>query len=114
MRKAWKATLFVSCSGLVAFFLGLSGQPVAGAPGPETGRVLFERHCAACHPNGGNTINPLKTLHGQALKANGITKARDIIAKMRHPGPGMIPFDKGTLSDQDAQSIADYILEAFK
>ena len=78
------------------------------------GKKEFEEHCAVCHPNGGNTINKTKTLDSKSLKANGVKSAKDIIAKMRNPGPGMTKFDEKTISNKEAKAIAEYVLKAFK
>lgn len=87
------------------------------------GKLLFKNSCSPCHPDGGNIINPQKTLHKKDLDANKITTAEDIVKKMRNPGPfpdhpqdwaGMKMFDQKAISDQDAQKIADYILKTFK
>ena len=81
--------------------------------GPS-GEALFKEHCAVCHPNGENIVNPKFTLHGKDLRAHGITKASQIVGKMRNPGPGMTKFDKNTISDKDAMKVADYVLKTFK
>lgn len=88
--------------------------PVAPPEQLEHGRELFARHCSGCHPNGGNTAYPQKTLHRIDLAANGITTTTAIVAKMRHPDPGMKPFDKTSIRDNDAMAIAQYVLVAFK
>ncbi|WP_243373761.1 c-type cytochrome [Geotalea sp. SG265] len=80
---------------------------------PISGKKEFEKHCSSCHANGGNTINQAKTLHKQAMAANGIRTARDIIKTMRNPGPGMTRFDESTISDREAKVIAAYVLKAF-
>ncbi len=74
----------------------------------------FKEHCAACHPDGGNIVNPKKPLGKQALAAAGIKSSKDIIAKMRKPGPGMTAFDARTIPDKEAKAIADYMLKTFK
>jgi len=74
----------------------------------------FEEHCASCHPKGGNIINAQKTLSKKALAANGIKTDKDIVAKMRNPGPGMTKFDAKAVNDKEAKAIADYILKTFK
>ncbi len=79
-----------------------------------SGETQFKDHCAVCHPDGGNVINPAKTLHKKDLDANGIKRPADIIAKMRNPGPGMTQFDKKTIPDKEAQTIAEYILKTYK
>jgi cytochrome c6 len=78
------------------------------------GKKEFEEHCAVCHPDGGNVVNPKKTLKKGDLEANKVMNAKDIIGKMRKPGPGMTAFDTKTISDKEAKAIADYILKNFK
>jgi cytochrome c6 len=77
------------------------------------GEALFVQHCAVCHPNGGNIITPEKPLDRASLERSGITGPAGIVAAMRHPGPGMMTFDQNVISDQDAEKIAEYILETF-
>jgi cytochrome c6 len=74
----------------------------------------FEEHCAACHPKGGNIVNPQKTLSKKSLAANGIKTDKDIVAKMRNPGPGMTKFDEKAVSAKEAKAMAGYILKTFK
>jgi len=100
-------------------FISLCALATAGLAdtkkgGKIDGKKEFEEHCAVCHPNGGNTINPAKTLGKKELEANGVKGAKDIIAKIRKPGPGMTPFDKKAISDKEAKAIAEYILKSFK
>ena len=78
------------------------------------GEAKFKEHCTLCHPDGGNIINPKKTLHKNDLMANNITKEGDILKIVRKPGPGMTTFDAKTLSDKDAGEIAKYIFKTFK
>ena len=54
------------------------------------------------------------TLHKKDRDANGVKTAKDIVGKMRNPGPGMTRFDTKTVSDKDAKEIAAYILKAYK
>ena len=79
-----------------------------------TGEELFKLHCAACHPDGGNIINPKETLSKADREKHGVKTAKAIIGKMRKPGPGMTKFDTKTIPDKDAKAIADYILKTFK
>ncbi len=57
-----------------------------------SGSELFNKHCAACHPNA-------------AL----IKPEADIVAIMRNPVPPMPTFKSDKVSDDDAQSIAAFI-----
>ncbi len=74
---------------------------------------MFKQYCTACHPDGGNTINPEKTLHRRNREENGIKTVEDIIKDMRNPGPRMTKFDEETIPDADAKAIAKYVLETF-
>jgi len=78
------------------------------------GEAGFREHCAECHADGGNIVNPKKTLSKADREKNGIKSAGDIITIMRKPGEGMVLFDEKTLSDAEAGRIADYILTTFK
>jgi len=85
-------------------------KPAAQNPG----EAKFKEHCALCHPDGGNIVNPKKSLRKKDLMANNIKSEADIVKAMRKPGPGMTAFDAKTLSDKDAGEIAKYILTTFK
>jgi cytochrome c6 len=85
----------------------------------DTGKKLdakaeFQEHCASCHPDGGNIVNKAKSLTKEDRTANGIKGWKDIVAKMRNPGPGMTKFDKKQIPDKEAKAIAEYILKTFK
>lgn len=84
------------------------------APMAKNGEELFKQLCTVCHPDGGNTVNPKKTLHRQSLAKNNITKPEDIVKVMRNPGTGMNKFDDATLPEKDAMAIAEYVLNTFK
>jgi len=86
----------------------------AEAPAGKTGEELFREHCVLCHPDGGNIVNPQKTLLRAHREAHGIRTAADIVRIMRNPGPGMQKFDRKTLPDPEAKKIAEYILKTFK
>ena len=91
--------------------------PAPAGPAPSdtglTGEQLFKQYCAACHPDGGNTINPKKGVHAKELAGRNITTSEDIVKVMRNPGPGMNKFDEATISDNDAKKIGDYMLATF-
>jgi len=96
-------------------FFVFAAQSIAGShEAGKSGEELFKENCASCHPDGGNIINPKKTLHKKDLEANKIKTPEDIIGKMRNPGENMTQFDKTMISDKDAGKIAKYILKTFK
>jgi cytochrome c6 len=100
------AIFFVACQII---------EPAAGTSAQaKAGEDLFKQHCAPCHPNGGNIVNPQKTLRQKDRESNGVKTASDIVSKTRNPGPGMTKFDEKALPDKDAQAIAEYILKTFK
>ncbi|MBA4371728.1 MAG: cytochrome C [Thermodesulfovibrio sp.] len=105
-----KSIIFLS----VCVLLMMSAAARAGESQKISGENAFKEHCAACHPDGGNIVNPQKTLHKKDREANKVKTAADIIGKMRNPGPGMSQFDKKTVSDEEAGAIANYILKTFK
>jgi cytochrome c6 len=80
----------------------------------EKGEALFKQYCSPCHPDGGNVSDAQRTLHGSDLRANHITRPENIVRIMRNPISRMIRFDTATVSDQDAMTIAAYILTTFK
>ena len=100
------AYVFLVIGGLVTF------SP-AEMKGSKTGEELFKEHCALCHPDGSNIINPSKGLRRADLVANKIMTKSDIVEKMRHPGKGMSSWSAASLPDGDAEEIADYIMETF-
>jgi cytochrome c6 len=110
MKTLMKIGVLVVCVGLVLPAAGLN----AAEKKESAGAKLFQQHCAACHPNGGNIIKPAMTLHKKDMDANGVKTAQDIVGKMRNPGPGMTRFDAKTISDKDAKEIAQYVLTTFK
>jgi cytochrome c6 len=84
-----------------------------GAEKESLGETLFKKHCAVCHPDGNNIVNPQKTLHAKDRAANKIASVDDIVKLMRNPGPGMVKFGQQVVSEKDAKAIAEYILKTF-
>jgi cytochrome c6 len=109
MKKILAASAIVASVCLLGVTAFAKEEAKGGA-----GETLFKQNCAVCHPDGGNIINPKKTLKKTDLDANGVKTAADIVGKMRNPGPGMTKFDAKTISDKDAKEIAEYVLKAFK
>lgn len=107
MKKPLALSVFV----IAVLALGAAGTAKESS---KKGEALFKQHCTACHPDGGNIINPQKTLHRKSLEANNVKSAKDIINKMRNPGPGMTKFDEKMIPEKDAKEIAEYILKTFK
>jgi cytochrome c6 len=101
-------------SVVVVAVLALAVAGIAKEAEKKSGADLFKQHCAACHPDGKNIINPKKTLSKKDMEANKVKSAEDIVKLMRNPGPGMVKFDDKTISEKDGKAIAEYILKTFK
>ena len=104
----------VMCLVVVVAISGLALAGIAKGADKKSGEELFKQHCAACHLDGKNIVNPKKTLNKKDLEANKVKSAEDIVKLMRNPGPGMVKFDDKTISEKDAKAIAEYILKTFK
>lgn len=52
------ATIAVSTALICLFAVSLTAKE---NPGENSGEALFKEHCASCHPDGGNILNPRKT-----------------------------------------------------
>jgi len=103
---------FVTATLIAVGAFALNAQ--ADTEGKTDAKAEFEKHCAVCHPAGGNVINKAKPLGKAALAKGGIKSSKDIVAKIRNPGPGMTKFDKKEMPDKEAKAIAEYILKTFK
>jgi mono/diheme cytochrome c family protein len=78
------------------------GPPVTAATqGHEQGRMLFQRHCYKCHPNGTTGLGP--ALNDKPLPEVAVrTQIRQ--------GVGAMPsFGDDQLSDEDVAAIASYV-----
>ncbi len=84
------------------------------ASSQNAGEAKFKELCSMCHPDGGNIVNPKKTLHKKDRETTGVKTESDIIKLMRHPGPGMTTFDEKTVPDKVASEIAKYVITTFK
>ncbi len=90
-------------------------SPVSSSITKQTqkGEALFKQYCFSCHPDGGNVSDPKRALYGSVLRSNHISKPEDIVRIMRNPISRMIRFDANTLSDKDAQAIAEFVLQTY-
>ena len=79
----------------------------------KSGEALFNEYCAMCHANGGNIINPKKTLSKAHREEHKVNSVEGIVNNIRNPGPGMAKYDEETIPNADAKLIAEYILKTF-
>jgi cytochrome c6 len=109
--KRMAAYLLAGAFCLCVFSVVEGAEQVATQNSGEAG---FREYCAACHADGGNIINPDKTLSKKDRERNGVKTAKDIIKIMRNPGGEMTMFDEETLPENEAEKIAEYIITTFK
>ena len=99
-----KISAVVALMALAAFAAtAVAAEPAKG----DKGEAIFKEKCAACHPDGGNIINPKETLKG-------LKDEKFILKKIRTGGNGMTKFDTKAVSDADAKAVAAYIIKTFK
>jgi uncharacterized membrane protein len=85
--------------------LTFGGRTVTGPKEYMAGEQIFAVHCTACHPGGGNTINPSKPILHSALLQN-----LDFFKMwLRHPARPMPPFTPSKMSDAQAKALYEYI-----
>ena len=89
----------------------LAALSIAGAG--SDGKADFAMYCSGCHPGGGNSINPAKTLRKMDREANGVRTAADIVRIMRKPAQGMRTYTRQDIPNDRAKALAEYILKTF-
>lgn len=128
MRKVFGAEISDADAGVIASYLAMNygtekKSAAVDAPGKDpapkaatklSGEGSFKKYCAACHAGGGNIIRPVKTLQRKDREANGVKTAADIVRLLRDPGPEMPKFDEKSVSEAEAEAIAEYVIDAFK
>ena len=81
----------------------------------DAGAAIFEAKCVACHVQGGNVLNPGKTLSREALQKNAYTEQASIVNLLR-VGKGQMPKYQGSippvsrLTDEELEEVASYVL----
>jgi cytochrome c6 len=97
---------------LAVTLLSISSLSTQAAPDLEAGKKIFSANCAACHRNGGNTVNPKKTLSLADLKANQKDTLAAVSAQVTNGKSPMPAFGKtGKLKPPEIESVAAYVLD---
>jgi uncharacterized membrane protein len=76
----------------------------------KAGEQVFLANCSACHPQGGNVINPQLPIHGSPR----LKDLKTFIGWIRHPDPPMPVFGPSKLSDQEAGELYQYAVHALE
>ncbi|MEE9345183.1 MAG: c-type cytochrome [Methylococcales bacterium] len=74
---------------------------------------VFDQYCASCHSNGGNIMNPEKTLSQDHLTKNGTDNIGSISALVTAGKTPMPAFGK-QLSDKEIADVAKYVIDQAK
>jgi uncharacterized membrane protein len=95
--------------------LVFGGRAPAAPPAFQAGKILFENHCMACHPNGGNAIMPTYIIIG----SDNLTDFKTFLAWIQNPrldngqeGP-MPSFPPDQISDPQARELYRYLVRVF-
>ena len=99
------AVVLLGWSGARLVYAAQAGQGTAAYGG---GEKIFQAHCVACHPGGGNVMNPDKPLN----KSNHLKAYNSFVSFIRHPQEPMPTFPPDQVSDGDAKELYQYITKA--
>ncbi|MFZ5450351.1 MAG: DUF2231 domain-containing protein [Thermodesulfobacteriota bacterium] len=94
--------------------LVLSGTCTPPSEKPTAGAKIYHTYCGACHPYGGNILNPKLPIIGSPQMAN----FSDFLAYNRKPKRSdgvraiMPAFSQEKISDQDMEELFNYINES--
>ena len=112
MKKATIWFLFIfTIAGWVVFgdTIIFPGGTALSAP---NGASLYATHCGACHPGGGDIINPALPVTGSAkMKSIAVFTAFNRNPLKADGSKGVMPaFPEDKISDQEMKLIYDYSL----
>jgi uncharacterized membrane protein len=95
--------------------LVFGGHLPTGSKTFAAGQKIYQAHCSACHPNGGNALMANMPIRGSDKLANFQT-FNDFIRKPQLPGgaKGPMPgFNYQKISHQEAKGLYDYVRQEF-
>ena len=102
---------YVLCFCLVVVLGYFGGQLVYGqklSTSPhryDAGEKIYAAKCSACHPGGGNVIEPAKPVTG----SHKLEDLNTLIGWVRNPKPPMPAFSASSLSDEACKELLAYI-----
>ncbi|NEP01228.1 MAG: c-type cytochrome [Symploca sp. SIO2E9] len=94
---------------VLTFMLGVDTQGALAADTAK-GALIFQVHCAGCHPQGGNIIRRGKNLKQRALHRNGFDSLEAIISLVKNGKNNMSAY-KDRLSASEIETVSAYVLE---
>ncbi len=85
--------------------LTYAGKTISGPQQYAAGQQIYASYCAACHPDGGNILDPRKPILHSELAAN-----EDVFKTwIRNPALPMPPYSESEISDAQLKQLYDYI-----
>jgi ubiquinol-cytochrome c reductase cytochrome c subunit len=111
-RPAYSPGEIAAITGYVSSFgSGPRVPSLASSSGLDRGAELYEQNCAACHSS--TAVGGALTSGAEAPSL--LEDTRTQIVEAIRIGPGTMPvFDRGTIRDEDAVAIANYVAELQK
>lgn len=104
-----RLSLILIVAGMALGVFVAAGLTQDATPG-GAGELLFKQNCMACHPGGGNVINPNKPMKG----APQLKTFETFLSWIRNPVAPMPAYAPATISDEQARKLYDYILKQEK
>ena len=100
--------LCLCCVVVLGYFGGqltFGGMTIQGPPQFRAGQEIYAVSCTACHPNGGNVVDPGKPLLNSPLLAN----QQMLQFWLNHPAAPMPAFPQSALPPDKVQELYAYI-----
>jgi cytochrome c6 len=104
MIKAEKFRILLSI-----LFIFFKTKEIAHAYNVESGKVIFNNRCIACHKGGTNVVIPEKNLQRLTLEANGMYSREAIMYQVLNGKNGMPAFG-GRLKEMEIEDVAEYVM----
>lgn len=96
---------FVAGLGYFGGQLTFAGRTVQGPKAFQAGQQIYAVSCTACHPSGGNVLEPSKPVLHSPLLAN----QQIFQFWLNHPASPMPAFPESSISAAQAQALFAYI-----
>lgn len=95
----------VTVLGYFGGALTFNGRTIQGPPQYQAGQQIYSVNCAACHPGGGNSLQPDKPIVASPLTAS----QQMFEFWIRHPASPMPAFSEAKLPPDKLQALYEYV-----
>jgi len=86
--------------------LTFGGRTIEGPPQYLAGQQIYAVSCTACHPGGGNALQPDKPI----VRAPLLASQQVFLFWLRHPATPMPAFPETAMSEKQVQELYDYVI----